>query len=184
MSKKIVVLNGSPRKTGNTAALIDAFTAGAEEAGNKVKRFDIQQMNIRPCLGCLKGGTGTEGPCTQNDGMNEIYPFYKEADIVVFASPLYFWSFSAQLKMAIDRLFAVTEAAGMKSSYKECVMLVAAEEDTKEAFEQLVAYYSRIVKNLRWKDRGMVLAGGVYQVGDIAGKPSLEEARKLGASIS
>jgi len=183
MGKKIVVLNGSPRANGNTAALIDAFTAGAIEAGNTLKRFDIQQMNINPCLGCLKGGADKKNPCTQNDAMGEIYPEYKDADILVLASPLYYWSFSAQLKMVVDRLFAVTEANAMKAPYKECIMLIAAAEDSPESFAPMVDYFRVLMKNLNWKDRGIVLAGDVYKIGDIAGKPSLDEAKQLGASI-
>ena len=183
MGKKIIVLNGSPRKNGNTSCLIDAFTSGAQEAGHTVKRFDLQWMNISPCLGCLKGGSGKDGPCVQIDGMNEIYPAYIEADVFVFASPLYSWSFSAQFKMAWDRLFAIVEAKSMKTRYKECVMLIAAEEDSERNFAPMVYYYNVLAKNMGWEDRGMVLAGGVNEVGDIAGKPSLDDARKLGSQL-
>lgn len=90
MSKNILILNGSPRAHGNTAALIDAFVAGAQEAGHNVRRFDLQKMQIHPCLGCLGGGKAPDSPCTQKDDMDHIYPAYKEADILVFASPMYY----------------------------------------------------------------------------------------------
>jgi len=106
MSKKIVVLNGSPRHNGNTSALIEQFAKGAAEAGHTVTRFDLQSMNIGGCLGCCKGGTDPASPCVQKDDMNKIYPFYTDADIVVLASPLYYWGISGQLKTAFDRLFA------------------------------------------------------------------------------
>ena len=109
MSKKILILNGSPRPNGNTAALIAAFTEGAQSAGHTVTRFDLSRMKIGGCLGCCGGGKNPDAPCVQKDDMTLIYPAYREADIVIFASPMYYWGFSGQLKCAIDRLFAVAE---------------------------------------------------------------------------
>lgn len=107
--KKILILNGSPRLNGNTFSLIEELTKGAKLNGNDVVRFDLDRMNIHCCKGCLKGGKNPDSPCSQKDDMLKIYPYYKEADILVLASPMYYWAFSAQLKIAIDRLFAVTE---------------------------------------------------------------------------
>lgn len=109
MDKKIIVLNGSPRKNGNTSALVNAFTRGAEQAGNIVTIFHLDSMHIHGCKGCFGGGKNPEHPCVQKDDMDLIYAAYREADIVVLASPLYYWSFSAQLRTAFDRLFAVAE---------------------------------------------------------------------------
>ena len=126
MSKKIVILNGSPRNGGNTAGLCEAFAGGAESAGHVVTRFDLQQMNIHCCLGCMKGGKDPASPCVQKDDMDKIYPAYKEADIVVLASPMYYWSVSGQLKAAFDRLFAVAETdSGYRNPVKNCIMLMA-----------------------------------------------------------
>ena len=128
--KKILILNGSPRLNGNTSALIEEFTKGAKlnENENEIIKFDLDRMNIHCCKGCLKGGKNPDSPCSQKDDMDKIYPYYKEADIVVLASPMYYWAFSSQLKMVIDRLFAVTEIdPNYKTPYKECFMLMAAE---------------------------------------------------------
>ena len=92
MSKNIIILNGSPRKSGNTSALTAAFARGAEEAGNKVTEFHLSSMKINGCIGCWQGGKDPEHPCSQRDDMEQIYPAYREADIVVLASPLYYWS--------------------------------------------------------------------------------------------
>lgn len=125
MAKKIVILNGSPRPRGNTAALIEAFTKGAEQAGNGVVRFDVCKMNIHPCLGCCGGGKNPESPCVQKDDMDAIYPHYKDADLVVLASPMYYWSLSGQLKCAFDRLFAVMELSpSYENPVKDCVLLM------------------------------------------------------------
>ena len=72
MSKKIIILNGSPRAKGNTMGIIKAFTAGAEAAGHTVTRFDLQKMNIHPCIGCCQGGKDISSPCTQKDDMDKI----------------------------------------------------------------------------------------------------------------
>lgn len=109
MSKSIVILNGSPRKNGNTTALTAEFTRGAKESGNTVTEFYLNEMNIHGCLGCCRGGKNPESPCVQKDDMEKIYPVYKSADIVVLATPLYYWTVSGQLKTAFDRLFAVAE---------------------------------------------------------------------------
>lgn len=181
MSKKIIILNGSPRKNGNTSGLIEAFTKGAERVGNTVTCFNLQQMEIHPCMGCFGGGKTPESPCVQKDDMEQIYPAYREADVVVLASPLYYWSVSGQLKCAFDRLFAVAECdPGYLNPPKEAVLLMAAEGN---GFEETVYWYERLMEHLKWKDRGKVLAGGVMDIGDIAGKPVLERAGKLGEAI-
>lgn len=183
MAKKIMVLNGSPRKNGNTAALIDQFIAGAADAGHSVTRFNITEMNICPCLGCLKGGKDKDNPCLQRDDMDKIYPVYNAADVVVLASPLYFWSFTAQLKTVIDRIFAVSEANDYEAPRKDCLMLIAAGDDSKENFQPMIDYYKGFLQNIGWTDAGMLLAGNVNELGDIVGKPALEDARRMGATI-
>lgn len=185
MSRKIVILNGSPRKNGNTAALCDAFMEGAEASGHTVTRFDLQQMDIHGCLGCLKGGKDPASPCVQKDDMSKIYPAYTEADIVVLASPMYYWSITAQLKTAFDRLFAVAELdAHYHSPQKDCILLMAAGDDTEDNWKPVLDYYHALLNHLGWKDSGVVLAGGVMNVGDIQGNPSLAKARLLAASIA
>ena len=74
MSKQILILNGSPRIHGNTAALIDAFTAGAEAAGHNNARFDLAAQDIHGCRGCLGGGKDPRHPCVQRNGMDAVYP--------------------------------------------------------------------------------------------------------------
>ncbi len=113
--------------------------------------------------------------------MDEIYPSYQEADIVVLASPLYYWSISGQLKCAFDRLFAVAESnPNYRNPLKECILMMAAEG---HGFSHVVEHYQQILQQLNWKDIGQVLAGGVNEIGDIIGNPVLEEARQLGAAI-
>ena len=109
MSKKIIILNGAARKNGNTAKLTAAFADGARAAGNQVSIFDLDDMEIHSCKGCLKAIRDPKSPCSQKDDMERIYLAFEEADVVVFASPLYFWTITGTLKTAVDRLYAELE---------------------------------------------------------------------------
>lgn len=181
MGKKIIVLNGSPRKGGNTSALIREFARGAEEAGNTVTSFLLHDMQIKGCKGCWGGGRNPDSPCTIKDDMEKIYPVYKKADVVVLASPLYYWTISGQLKTTFDRLFAVAEEQpNYQNPIKEAVLLMAAEGN---GFEESVYWYERLMKHIQWKDLGQVLMGGVHQSGDSEGKAECVKAYELGKAI-
>ncbi|MBC5743557.1 flavodoxin family protein [Lachnospiraceae bacterium MD308] len=182
MSKKIVVLNGSPRKNGNTSALVREFSKGAESTGNTVTVFFLGDMDIHECKGCFGGHSSRECPCVQKDDMDKIYPVVRESDIVVLATPLYYWNMSGQLRTAVDRLFALEEGDGnlLRGNGRASALLMAAEGN---GFEDVVLYYDHLMEHLRWKNLGHVLAGGNGDVGDIEGKPELKEAYELGRAI-
>lgn len=185
MSKQILILNGSPRTKGNTAALCEAFKKGAEEQGHRVSQFNLNQMNIKGCLGCMQGHKECrQSPCVQKDDMQKIYPVYQEADIVVLASPMYYWAVSGQLKTAFDRLFAVAELnENYQNPQKDCYLIMAAEGNTKENWEPVLQFYHALTNFLDWKDCGEILAGGVFQLGDIKGHSALEQAYQAGKAI-
>lgn len=184
MSKKIMVLNGSPRINGNTSGLICEFTRGVEQVGGSVKRFDLDRMKIHGCKGCLTGGRNRENPCVQKDDMTLIYPAYCEADVVVFASPMYYWGFSGQLKCTLDRLFAVTELdPEWRTPHKGAVLLMAAEGTGKENDAPVLNYYKSLLGFLGWDDFGAIIAGGFLKAGAISGSPFMQEAFELGKSI-
>lgn len=182
MSKKIVILNGSPRKNGNTSALVKAFTEGAENAGNTVTTFFLDSMNIHGCKGCFGGHSNQACPCVQQDDMSKIYPVVKDCDVIVLATPLYYWNMSGQIRTAIDRLFALEEGDGnfLRGNGKASVLLMAAEG---HGFDDVLLYYNHLIEHLQWKNLGAVLAGGNCDVGDIQGKPELQQALELGQSI-
>ena len=113
---KILILYGAGKKNGNTAAMIDAFKAGA--AGNEITEFFLQTMNIHGCMdcgGCRRKEKGSSEPCVQKDDMQQIYPVFRDADVIVFASPVYWWDITGTLKTAIDRLYAPLMNAGAGS---------------------------------------------------------------------
>lgn len=182
MGRKVVILNGSPRRKGNTSSLADSFARGAESSGCEVKSFFLNDMKINGCRGCFGGHSSRECPCVQKDDMTEIYPEVRDADVVVLASPLYYWNISGQLKTAIDRLFALEEGDGQKlrGNGKSGILLMAAEGS---GFEDCISYFDHLMVHLQWENLGHVLAGGNLAVGDIAGKPELQQAYDLGASL-
>lgn len=184
MNKKVLILNGSPRLKGNTKQMIDEFKRGAEDSGNEVTVFNLKQMNIHACLGCCKGGKNPDSPCAQKDDMDQIYPVYEQADVLVLASPMYYWSFTAILKAAFDRLFAVAEKdENYRNPYKETVLLMASEGDTEDNFKPVADYYHALLHHLGWKSLGEINAGGVFNVGDIDGHPKLPDCYNLGKSL-
>ncbi len=182
MGKNIVILNGSPRKNGNTSALVQAFTKGAQSAGHTVTEFFLDKMDIRGCKGCFGGHSGRECPCVQRDDMAQIYPAVKDSDVVVLATPLYYWNMSGQIRTAVDRLFALEEGDGnlLRGHNRASALLMAAEG---RGFEDVLLYYNHLMEHLRWENLGHVLAGGNGDVGDIEGKPELQQAYNLGKSI-
>ena len=103
---KIVVLNGSPHPNGNTKALIDAFSKGAESAGHEVVECRVGTMKINGCLGCEYCHNKGEGKCVQRDDMDMVYPELAAADMIVLASPVHYFGFSAQLQAVICRFYA------------------------------------------------------------------------------
>lgn len=183
MPKKIVILNGSPRRKGNTSALVNAFTEGAESAGHTVTEFFLGGMNIHGCKGCFGGHSSKECPCVQRDDMDKIYPVVRECDVIVLASPLYYWNMSGQLRTAVDRLFALEEGDGnlLRGHGRASALLMAAEGHD---FEDVVLYYNHLMEHLKWKNLGQILAGGNGGIEDIAGKPEISAAYTLGKSVS
>ena len=118
---KITVLNGSPRKK-NTTFMVDAFVKGAEEAGHKVEVVQVGKMKINGCLGCEYCHGKGEGQCIQEDDMAKVIPAYQDCDMIVFASPIYYFGMTAQMEAAIQRVYSImkppkaTKAALLLSS--------------------------------------------------------------------
>lgn len=165
--KKIVILNGAGKKNGNTAAMIQAFRDGA--AGNEIAEFYLQTMQIHGCLncgGCKRKEKGSWEPCVQKDDMGQIYAAVREADILVLASPVYWWDITGTLKTAIDRLYAalVNDSSGAP---KETVLLMTSGGST---IDHMLDWYRNFESFLKWKD-----------IGTAMNDP--EEARRIGESI-
>ena len=113
---KILVLSGSPRPSGNTAAMVAAFSDGAREAGHDVTVVEVCKKKIAGCLACEYCHTKGEGRCIQQDDMQEIYPVLEEAEMIVLASPVYYHSFTGQLQCAINRIYALDKPKNLKKA--------------------------------------------------------------------
>ncbi|MDE6709497.1 MAG: flavodoxin family protein [Oscillospiraceae bacterium] len=162
---KIVVLEGSPNKNGSSNLLAERFICGAKEAGHSVEVIDAAHANIRPCIGCIH--CGYEGPCSQNDDMNEIRQKILDSDMIVFVTPLYYYGMSAQLKILIDR-FCAFNSSIQRKQMKSALLAVAWNGDNW-TFEALEAHYKTLVRYLNLKDQGMVLGKG-------CGTPSMTQS--------
>lgn len=169
--KRIMILNGSARKQGKTASLVKAFTEGALSAGNDVKEFYIDGMNIKSCKAC-EACSRNGGHCPQKDDMEQINEAYIWADVIVFASPMYWGTISGQLKTTVDRLYAVQNRLGYftPESQKETAFIMTARGNY---FAQALDFYHIFTDLMKWKDWGTVLGAGKE-----------EEARRLGACIA
>lgn len=184
MSKKILVLTGSPRQLGNSALLADAFIQGAKAAGHTAKVFETAFHPILPCKACDKCWS-TGKPCVFNDSLDQLAPLLEEADMLVLCTPLYWFTMSAQLKSAVDKLYAYMKPNALRKLHiKECVLLAAAEGNEPDGdYNGLKATYKSIADYLKWTDRGRVLAAGTWDAGDIIKTGKLKEAQELGKSI-
>jgi len=153
---KIVILMGSPNKNGSTAILVDSFVQGAAEAGHACEVVDVCHANIHPCTGCVR--CGYEGPCVQKDDVELIRRKLLGADMVVFATPLYYYGMSAQLKTVIDRFCAYNSSLNRRH-LKSALLTVAWNADDW-TFDALEAHYKTLVRYIDLVDQGMVLGYG------------------------
>ncbi len=184
--KKILIVQDGGRPKGNTAQLADSFKRGVEEAGHSVEVISLLRHEVKGCLGC--------NACRYGKPFNDLVPKIKEADLLVLASPLYFWTVSSRIKAFIERFYCIAEEdpnppLGRYEKYpvKDCALLMTAADDFFWTFEQAVSYYQfALVNYIGFHDKGMLLAGGC---GDTNGKPQidktdyLEKAYQFGKNI-
>lgn len=181
MSKKIVVITGSPRKGGNSFAMTDAFIKAAEAKGHTVTRFDAAMKNVggcRACETCFKTGKA----CSFDDDFNTIAPAILEADAVVFSTPVYWYSIPAQVKGVIDRLYSFC-VAGKDIAGKECAIITCCEEEDMSVMDGVRVPLERSAALLKWKMVGEVLVPGVLKVGDIEKTDGCAQAAALADKI-
>ena len=176
---KIVILVGSMRKGGNTDLLAQAFTEGAGK-NNDVEIVSVADYKVNPCIGCNSCFTRKEHKCFQNDDMGVIYEKLRTADIVVIASPVYFYGISAELKAVIDRLHTP-----MRNEFqiKKLALLLVGAESLPNLFDAIKLQYQLVLDFFHLEDAGMVLVRGVKDKGDIEGNEALKEAYELGLSL-
>jgi len=177
MSKKIVVITGSPRKNGNSFAMTDAFIEAARARGHEVVRFDAAFHTVggcHACETCFKTGKA----CSYDDDFNQIAPAILEADAVVLTTPVYWYSFPAQIKGVIDKLYSFC-VAGKRVSGKQCALIACCEENDLSVLDGVRSPYEKTAALLQWESVGEVLIPGVLNVGDIEKTDGCRQAAAL-----
>lgn len=181
MSKKIVVITGSPRKNGNSFAMTDAFIKAAERRGDSVIRFDAAMARVggcHACETCFKTGKA----CSFDDEFNTVAPAILEADAVVFTMPVYWYSIPAQIKCVIDKLFSFC-VAGKDIAGKKCALIACCEEDDLSVMDGVRIPIERSAALLKWSMVGEVLIPGVLRPGDIEKTDGCSQAAALAEKI-
>ncbi len=174
--KKILVLSGSFRKHGNSDLLCDEFIRGAKESGNDVEKIFINDRKINFCRGC--GVCNTTHKCVQKDDMSEILTKMVEADVIVMATPVYFYSMNGQMKTLIDRTVPRYEEISGKDFY----FIVAAADENKENMQRTIEGFRGFTEDCLSgaKEKGIIYGVGAWQIGDIKESPAMTEAYEMG----
>ena len=179
MSKKVLILSASPRKGGNSDMLCDQFMLGATDAGNQAEKIFLRDKKINYCTGC--GACQKQvGHCAQQDDMTDVLAKMVAADVIVMATPVYFYTMDAQMKTLIDR----TCARYTEISDKEMYFIVTAADPEIQAMERTIEGFRGFTSCLDGaKEKGIIYGTGVWHVGDIQGYPAMNQAYEMGRNI-
>ena len=184
MSKKILVLTGSPRKNGNTNKMAEAFIRGAKESGHEVVRFDAAGHNLGGCKACDACWSKGEA-CIQADDFNKLATLLENSEVILITSPLYWFGFPAQLKDAIDRLYAYLNPAcprpiAVKESY---LFVCGGSSDWQDEYEPLLQSYRMICDSMSWINKGILQTGGINAQEALEASDILKKADEMGRNV-
>ena len=177
-SMKILVITGSPRKNGNSNFLVDNFIKGAQEKGHKIVRFDSAFKKVHPCIACNK--CGMNGDCVFNDDFNFVRDNIVDADMVLFATPMYYFGISAQIKTVIDRFYAINGKIHVPK--KTALIMTYADTAEKEA-QPIKNHFDVLINYLGWTSVGEIIASGVWTEGSVKNTKYPKMAYELGKKI-
>jgi len=179
VNKKVLILSSSPRRGGNSDLLCDQFISGAKKSGNNVEKIFLKDKKINYCTGC---GTCIDraGTCSQKNDMAEVLDKMVEADVIVMATPVYFYTMCGQMKTLIDR----TCARYTEINNKQFYFIVTAADDSIPAMERTVEEFRGFTYCLdNPEEKAIIYGTGAWNKGEIKGKPAMEEAFKAGISV-
>ncbi len=175
--RNITILNGSPRKNGNTRIMAEAFAKGAEESGSRVTIIDAAYKQVKGCLGC-EYCFSHQGDCIQKDDMGGILEILDQTDVLVFASPIYWFDITAQLKAVIDRMYA---RAVTGFHFSKTALLLNAGADG--VFDAAIAQYRATLDYLKWENLGIITIPNMERKGSVKESPQLKDVYHLGKTI-
>lgn len=179
MAKKVLILSGSPRKNGNSDLLCNEFMRGALESGNQVTKIRVVEKKIAPCTGCYHCQK-SKGVCAIKDDMADVLQQIIDADVIVLASPVYFYSISSQLKALIDR----TVARWLEVKNKEFYYIATCAEPEVEAVETTFACFRGYADCVEGSVEKGALAGfGVYELGAVKNTEYMKAAYEMGKNV-
>lgn len=180
--KTIVLLTGSPRKKGNSMAMADAFQETAMQLGHRVIRFDAafhQVDGCRACECCYSQGQA----CVFDDDFNPLAAHILQAEAIVFALPVYWYSLPGKLKNVIDKMYAYAVADKQAIYGKACGLMACCEENDRSVLDGVRIPIERSAAFFKWKMVGEVLIPGVLNIGDIEKTTGIAQARALANQI-
>lgn len=179
MSKKVLILSGSPRKGGNSDILCDEFAKGAIDAGNEVEKIRVAEKKVGYCRACYYC-RDHEGECAIKDDMAGILQKMIDADVLVLASPVYFYSIDAQLKAVIDR----TVARWLEVHDKEFYYIATCADEEKASVETTFACFRGYADCVEGAvEKGLIYGTGAYEKGEILSSPAMKEAYEMGLNV-
>lgn len=174
----ILVVTGSPRKDGNTEIMVDVFAESAKAAGHQVTVRKLSNLKVSPCNACHYCFTH-DGVCVQRDDMNGILDDLNQADLLVLASPIYWFDVSAQTKCFIDRMYAFAKKG---FHIKSIAMLLDSGADNVYAAAE--AQLMAISSYLKWEIKGIIKIPGMAEKGSMRGSPELLKVRDFARSLN
>ena len=169
---KVLILNGSPRPKSNSAALAAAFAEGAKSAGHEVETVNVARLKVAGCVACEYCHTAGKGKCVQKDDMQELYPKLAEADMILIASPIYYWGFTGQMESVITRFYA----PGKPAAKKYALLLSSG---SPGVYDGPVSQYRSFVSYFGAEDLGVKTFCGGNQLTE----KNLAEMKAFGASL-
>lgn len=181
MNKQVLIVKGSPRKKGNTSALADVFAQGVNEGGHTVTEIILKDKTIGDCLGC-GACQGNGGICVQQDDMTEIYEALKNADVIVLASPVYFYTWTSLMKRMIDRTFAVESILTNKKFY----LLSTGATPEEKYMQTMIDNFRQYISCFRAggnEEGGILFTYSTNGPSDVRKMSVLEEAYQMGKTV-
>ena len=179
MGKKVLVISSSPRRGGNSDLLCDQFVAGTKVAGHYAENIFLKDKKINYCQGCGACPNGGKS-CPQKDDMGEVLEKMIAADVIVMATPVYFYTMCAQMKTLIDR----TCSRYTELKNKEFYFIVTAADSNKRAIERTVEEFRGFTSCLDGsKENGIVCGTGAWGIGDIKGSEAMKLAYEMGTKV-